>query len=125
MEVLGFDSRFLNGIYPAGRPFKYVVIKATEGTGFKTENYEIQRDAAKASGLFWAPYHFYRNWLGPEDQAAYFRPEVGSDAGQLPPVLDLEDTSASKLGETPGRALPGVKGIERMFGRKPNIYSAS
>src|SRR3990172_1060918 len=125
MEVLGFDSRFFNGIYPAGHPFKYVFIKATEGTGFKASNYETQRDAAKASGLLWAPYHFYRNWLGPEDQAAYFRAEVGSDAGQLPPVLDLEDTSAPKLVETPGRVLRCVKEIERLFGRKPMIYSAS
>ena len=124
-EIVGFDSRFFDGIYPASHPFKYTFIKCTEGTGFKASNYETQRDAAKSNGLLWAGYHFYRNSVGPEDQAAYFRSEVGAAVGELPPVLDLEDTASVKLGALPSRALRCMQEIERLFGRKPMLYSAS
>ena len=124
-EVLGFDSRFWDGNLPSGHPFKYVFTKVTEGTGFVASNWKAQKASADANGLLWAPYHFYRNSVGPEDQAAYFRAEMGSQVGQLPPVLDLEDTAAVKLGETPGRVLRCVKEIERLFGRKPMLYSAA
>ena len=108
----------------AAKGYKFVWMKATEGTGFTDSGYITHYENAGTAGFLRAPYHFYRNWPNPEDQAAYFRAVVGDRVGEMPPTLDIEDTSAPKLGATPDRALRCLKEIEILFGKRPVIYSA-
>ena len=123
--IYGFDSRYWNGVLPAANPFKYAFVKFTEATGFATSNAVAQWNSLKAGGLLRGPYHFYRNASNPEDQAAYFRANVGSDIGELPPVLDLEDTASIKGGEMPARVQRCLAEIEKLFGKRPMVYSAA
>ena len=123
--IYGFDSRFWNGVLPAAHSFEYAFVKFTEATGFATSNAGAQWAGLKAGGLLRSAYHFYRNHANPEDQAAYFRANVGEDIGELPPVLDLEDTASVKGGELPARVQRCLVEIEQLFGRKPMVYSAA
>jgi len=107
----------------AARGYKFAWIKCTEATGFTDPKFVAHYAAASAFKR--GPYHFFRNAANPEDQAAYFRATVGDRMGELPPMVDFEDTAAAKLGETPARALRCLKEVERLFGRKPVIYSAA
>lgn len=125
MTVLGFDSRHWDGNLPSPTPFRYAFVKFTEATGFTASTARQQWDGLKARNLLRGPYHFYRNAANPEDQAAFFRATVGSDIGELPPVLDLEDTASIKGGELPARVKRCLAEIERLFERKPMIYSAA
>jgi|GEM_PF-623251 len=114
---------------------KFVFVKASENnfpdTGFK-ENWQKARDA----GILRGAYHFFH----PEQnnalqQADMFIDAVGSDQGELPPVLDLETIYERRNnGEIRpiGLPVPGVLNnriktwldqVEDAFGRKPIIYS--
>ena len=126
MTVLGLDVSHWNAPVLAdwtSRGYKFVWLKCTEATGF-TDSKFIAHYAA-ASTFKRGPYHFFRNAANPEDQAAYFRATAGERLGELPPMVDLEDTASVKLGELPARALRCLKEVERLFGKKPVIYSAA
>ena len=74
--------------------YKFVFVKATEGTGYRA-NYQGQMDGAESIGLLRGMYHFYRQAASPSYQAAYFT--NWAKKGELPPVLDFEDTDGLKV----------------------------
>jgi GH25 family lysozyme M1 (1,4-beta-N-acetylmuramidase) len=77
----------------AGKRFAFM--KASEGTTLVDETYSTNRAQAKAVGLYVGAYHFARP--GPDlgsavAEADYFLAMSQLEAGDLVPVLDLEDT---------------------------------
>jgi len=125
---------------------RFAFIKATQGDGdYKDPDHFINSDNAIAAGLLTAPYHFYIEGDSPFGQAQYFK--NNSQAGLLPPVLDVEKPPWYQLitmmreGEIPKAKrtkavmqwLSGnanavnvkatVQTIEGLFGVKPLIYS--
>jgi hypothetical protein len=77
----------------SGKRFAY--LKASEGTGLVDETYATNRAQAKAVGLTVGAYHFGRPSPAPGDaiaEADHFLATAQIAAGDLRPVLDLEDT---------------------------------
>ena len=104
--------------------YKFVFVKATEGTGYR-DPYQVRWDGAGSIGLLRSCYHFYRGSAGsPSYQASYFC--NWATKGELPPVLDFEDTDGVK-------AIGGVAMLEgarawlaevtKLWGVKPIVYS--
>ena len=62
-----------------------VIIKATQGTGYRNPFYEQDREGARSAGLDVAAYHF-ADFGDPTAEAAFFRSVAGDDAK----VLDVE-----------------------------------
>ena len=76
---------------------EFVFIKATEGAGYVNSYYASDFKQARAAGIFRGAYHFARPDPRPGDAAAearYFVDQAGTHQGRgdLPPVLDLEDS---------------------------------
>ncbi len=77
----------------AGKRFAFM--KASEGTTLADPTYSTNRAQARAVGLYVGAYHFARPDSTPGDalaEADYFLAMSQLEAGDLVPVLDLEDT---------------------------------
>ena len=109
----------------AGKSF--VFIKASEADGWTDDQFAVHWLAAKEEGLLRGAYHFWRRRVGPVAQAAYFYKTVlnTGDLGDLPPVVDLEDTAALKKNGIDGEILAFLLEVERLFGKKPIIYTGA
>lgn len=111
---------------------RFAFIKSSEGNGWVSKFFKAQWAGAKVAGLLRGAYHFAR-WetAGSPvddalDEAAHFYETVGDlGPGDLPPVLDLEWITGKKrdADELALWALTFLQETERLFGRKPIIYT--
>ena len=101
---------------------QFAFVKATEGITFKDDHFKKNWDGLKKESLIRGAYHFYRPSVLAKRQAEEFIKTVPLQSGDLPPVLDLEETDnrSDKI------VLKGVKiwleTIEAHYGVKPIIY---
>ena len=68
----------------------FTFIKATEGTSIADSRFKENWDSAKHYGILRGAYHFYRPYVSAKDQFEHFKSRVSVEAGDLPPVLDVE-----------------------------------
>lgn len=134
--VAGFDVSRYNpdvdwaGLVASGHRFVYV--KATEGTSYRSPTYAAQRASAQGVGLATGAYHYARP--GASDgaaQARFFTANGGrwtADGRTLPGALDLEQSTsgASCHGLTPAAMRQWVRDFSRTYaelnGREPVVY---
>jgi lysozyme len=107
-----------------GCPLRFVMIKATEGTGKLDENFNDNFYQAREYGYVRGAYHFWSNKSGARDQAYYFLKQVHLEEGDLPPVLDVEHKPADKSIEDFQRdILTWLHIVEDKYHTKPIIYT--
>ncbi len=75
----------------------FVFIKATEGTRYFDKYFQHNWRESKRVGILRGAYHYFRPDLGGEAQARYFIQHVYAEAGDLPPVLDIEEVRDTPL----------------------------
>lgn len=94
-----FNASNWSAMYGAGVRFAYV--KATEGTGYVSSQFQEQYNDSYNSGMFHGAYHFANpNASSGAAQANYFADHGGGwtpDGRTLPPAIDLE----SEAGNSP------------------------
>jgi lysozyme len=105
-----------------GRTFAFV--KATEDTTYTNPYFASDWPATKAAGLYRGAYHFARPASSALDQAAYFANAIGNqqEAGDLPPVLDLEDTGGLAPPDLVAWTRTFLTRLQDITGRIPMIY---
>lgn len=133
-SIHGIDiSRYQNKIdwnrvkgFSSG-PFKvsFVFIKATEGTSlvdpFLTTNWAGAAEVKIPRGA----YHFFIPNKDPIKQASHFVNHVSIGIGDLPPVLDIENTGGLDRGALISNALVWLRLIEAHYGMKPIVYTGA
>jgi lysozyme len=79
---------------------------------------------AKSAGLLRGAYHFFVPDMDPLKQAAAYLKALGSDPGELPPVLDVEakTTNAAQLAKDAEKWLAEV---EKQLGKRAILYTAA
>lgn len=80
----------LQGAMIGGCPLRFVIIKSTEGSDRLDENFYTNFTNARDYGFIRGAYHFWSNRVSPREQAYFFLSRVHLEAGDLPPVLDIE-----------------------------------
>lgn len=108
--------------------YKYVFLKATEGTGFVDDQFALNWVyGAGEESILRGAYHFWRYAFSGTQQAEHFFDTVSEtgDMGELPPVVDLEDTRAPKGGDVVLRMRQMLQRAEELFGQKPIVYTAN
>jgi lysozyme len=79
---------------------------------------------AKSAGLLRGAYHFFVPDMDPLQQASAYLKALGSDPGDLPPVLDIEAKTTDPTKYAQG-AQVWLAEVEKQLKRKPVIYSAA
>ena len=135
-ETRGIDvSKWQAGIdYKAvvANGFRFVFAKASDGLSGKDGSFQEHRKNAKAAGLLFGSYHFFRFDVDPILQANNYLGAIGNvQSGELPPVLDLEwdrysqnYTDGKTMDESAAQnALKWLERIEAETGMVPIIYT--
>ena len=107
---------------------KFAFIKATEfpdkrTTLFVDNKFKANAEGAKANGIHWGAYHFFRTHIDPILQARVFCETVG-EFSSLPPVLDLE-AAGSKGERLNYKVRQFLEEVEKITSRKPILYTSS
>lgn len=100
--VLGVDVSHYQGSVnwatAKSRGVRFAWIKASEGSGVRDTRFVQNARNARAAGVLWGPYVFYRFSVSPErhmDALLAQMAAVGSDPS-LPIAIDLEDDQAAR-----------------------------
>lgn len=111
---------------------QYAFIKATQGTSFIDRRFRTNLRSARENSIPVGAYHFLSSLTSGADQAAHFLEvyEGLYEAGDMPPVLDLEwdghptDRWASKTGDQIVKeATDWLEAVEAALGVRPIIYT--
>lgn len=105
--------------------FRFALIRATSSLTYVDPKFAEHWAGARGAGILRGAYHYLFGGQDAKRQAESFIKTVGSDKGELPPIVDLEDAynenvPNSKLIST-CKAFLDI--IEQAFGRKPMVYS--
>lgn len=104
-------------------PFTFAFIKATEGTWKEDRNFDDNWEDAHEQHIICGAYHYFLADKDARKQAENFTASVKLKAGDLPPVIDIEDTR----GMSKQQIVEGVHTmadlLELHYGTKPIIYS--
>ncbi|RYG52086.1 MAG: glycoside hydrolase family 25 protein [Chitinophagaceae bacterium] len=103
----------------------FAFMKATEGISILDRSFKRNWRRSGDAGLPRGAYHYFIPGISGEKQAAYFIKNVQLKTGDLPPVLDIEET-----GGLPSRILVSnlkvwLNRVEQHYGVKPIIYSGA
>ena len=103
--------------------FSFVFMKATEGQWKEDRAFEGNWEDAHDHHIFCGAYHYFLPDQNAKKQAENFISSVTLRTGDLPPVIDIEDTR----GRSKQEIVDGVKTmaqlLELKYGTKPIIYS--
>jgi lysozyme len=110
MEVLGIKLGFC-------------FIKATRGTGHVDPQFSRNWKKSKQAGMVRGAYHFFTPTQSGVEQARHFLRTVQFAPGDLPPVLDLEETGGVSPARLRKEALLWLTTVERATGIRPILYT--
>lgn len=107
-----------------GRPIRFIMIKATEGSSRVDEKFNDNFYMAREYGYIRGAYHFWSNKSTAREQAYFFLDKVRLEDGDLPPVLDVEHKPKDQSVEDFQRdILTWLHVVEDKYHVKPIIYT--
>jgi lysozyme len=98
-------------------------IKATEGVINRDPRFKRNWSKAKAAGVPRGAYHFFIATKSGKLQAENFISNVELSAGDLPPVLDIEQTYGVNSIKLRERVKEWLSVVENYYGVRPIIYT--
>jgi lysozyme len=103
----------------------YAFAKVTEGVSFVDSQFANNWQGMKAAGIVRGAYHYFRALQDPQAQAANFLAHVQLEAGDMPPVVDVE--GANNKTATNAQWINGLQAylniVQAATHRVPIIYT--
>ena len=106
-----------------GISISFAFIKATEGTLKKDPQFERNWQQAAAQKMVRGAYHYFLPSKNGKAQAQHFIQNVSLSSGDLPPVLDIEETHGLSKTVLLQQLNAWVSEVEQHYGIKPIIYT--
>lgn len=106
-----------------GQPIHFVFIKATEGTDLIDPCFNDNFYQARQNGILRGAYHFFSPRTDARQQARFFLRQVHLEAGDLPPVLDVETRGNLSKKQLQKAVKKWLDVVEQHYGVKPIIYT--
>jgi lysozyme len=103
----------------------FAVIKATEGLSRVDWQYRRNWRKAKEAGITRGAYHFFLATKSGVQQAQNFIRTVKLEPGDLPPVLDVEETYGVRKEDVNKRVRDFLQTIESHYHVRPIIYTGA
>ena len=108
------------------KDFNFVFIRSTAGKNHRDRYFTYNWKQAKKNNIIRGAYHYYRPNENSKLQAENFIKNVKLSSGDLPPVLDIENTSSvQSISSLKKGILSWLKIVEDHYGVKPIIYSSA
>lgn len=101
----------------------FAFIKATEGNANEDRFFKRNWKRSKEAGITRGAYHFFIATKSGKTQAENFISTVELLPGDLPPVLDVEQTYGVKGDKLRQRVKEWLETVENYYGVKPIIYT--
>jgi lysozyme len=101
----------------------FAFIKATEGLSGVDNNFRRNWFNAKIAGIPRGAYHYFIPSKSGKAQAENFMAAVQLQKGDLPPVLDIEQTNGASVEDIQQRTKDWLLMIEKQYKVKPIIYT--
>ena len=105
-------------------PIRFVFMKATEGGDHRDDMFLQHFDSARKHRIIRGAYHFFRPHTDARKQADFFIRNVKLVAGDLPPVLDVEDRGKRSKEELQQAVKIWLERVESHYGVKPILYTS-
>lgn len=102
---------------------RFAFIKATEGNGNEDRFFKRNWQRSKEAGLARGAYHFFIATKSGKTQAENFISTVELQPGDLPPVLDVEQSYGVKGEKLRQRVKEWLVAVENYYGVKPILYT--
>lgn len=102
---------------------EFVIIKATEGMFKEDEAFDEYWDEAKNQQLIRGAYHYFLPDRSVKLQAGNFISSVALQKGDLPPVIDIEESRGKSKKEIVKAVKEFATELEKTYKTKPIIYS--
>ncbi|HEU4608095.1 MAG TPA: GH25 family lysozyme [Chitinophagaceae bacterium] len=101
----------------------FAFIKATEGLRNEDRMFQRNWKRAKAAGIVRGAYHFFLATKSGKTQAENFISSVDLESGDLPPVIDVEQTYGVPADMVRERVREFIETVEAYYKVKPIIYT--
>jgi lysozyme len=101
----------------------FAFIKATEGVGNRDHQFRRNWKRAKEAGVPRGAYHFFISTKSGRLQAQNFIETVELESGDLPPVLDVEQTYGVSEKKIRERVKEFLDVVENHYGVRPILYT--
>lgn len=105
-------------------PLRFVFVKATEGGDMQDEMFDYNFEQVLRHGYVRGAYHYFVPQTDPLLQARNFIEHVRLQAGDLPPVLDVETIGGRKKKSLQQDVRTWLEKVEQHFGVKPILYTS-
>lgn len=101
----------------------FAFIKATEGSWMKDPEFDKNWENARKHGIIRGAYHFFWPNISPKDQAAKFIRAVKLRSGDLPPVVDVEETKGMTKSQVQRYTKEFLTILEKHYKVRPILYT--
>lgn len=101
----------------------FAFIKATEGSWILDPMFRQNWQHARKAGVIRGAYHYFLPDISPKDQANHFVRHVQLEKGDLPPVVDVEETRRMTRQQITTNTLTFLRLLEKSCGVKPILYT--
>lgn len=101
----------------------FVFIKATEGFGRVDDQFRRNWNGAAKADIPRGAYHFFISSKSGKAQAENFMSTVKLQPGDLPPVLDVEQTNGASIPDLQQRVADWLQAVEKKYNCRPIIYT--
>lgn len=101
----------------------FAFIKATEGLGRVDDAFRRNWFNVKQAGIPRGAYHFFISSKSGKAQAENFIETIRLEKGDLPPVLDIEQTNGASVEDLQQRVKDWLTMVEQQYKIKPIIYT--
>jgi lysozyme len=103
--------------------FQFAIIKATEGLLWEDPTFVTNWQKANQNNIIRGAYHYFKPHLSARMQAHNFINSVQLIAGDLPPVIDVEEIGNLSKQELKLAIKTIISVFEKHYGIKPILYS--
>lgn len=109
----------------AASGIQFAYAKATESLTYKDANFQQNHNGAKAAGIDFGAYHFFRFSTDPEGQARAFLRATDGYLGTLIPMIDIETSDGDySLLTRIAKIATFCNFVQAQVGKMPIIYSS-
>lgn len=117
------DWELVGKMRDRGQRISFAIAKATEGANMVDPCFKENWKGMKENDLLRGAYLYFHPNRSGKDQANYFLSKVSLEEGDLPPVIDIEETNRMKDAAIQKSLKECVDVLEAKYKKKPIIYS--